>query len=90
MENTNELCPVCGEGHLRSEVGSNTVEYKGKMAQLLLHFSVCDVCGCEQGSTMELQCNKRAMLAFKRAVDAILAETEIHTLRLRCETGSKL
>jgi HTH-type transcriptional regulator/antitoxin MqsA len=81
MENTHELCPVCGEGHLHAEVGSNTVEYKGRTAQLPLHFSVCDVCGCEQGSTTELRDNKRAMLAFKKTVDGLLTGAEIRALR---------
>lgn len=71
MEITSELCPVCGEGRLHSKVGSNKVEYKGRTAELPLYFSVCNVCGCEQGSSTELHDNKLTMLAFKKIVDSI-------------------
>lgn len=65
LEGNTEPCPVCGEGRLHAVLGTHAVEYRGQKIDLPLHHSVCDVCGCEQGSTKELSLNKLAMQALK-------------------------
>lgn len=84
MSNKHEKnCPVCGEGCLRPQVGKNPVEYKGKMTELDLHYSVCDACGSEQAGPDQLRANKRAMVAFKKRVDGLLSGAEVRALRKR-------
>ena len=81
--NENNLCPICGEGHLQPQVGKNPVEYKGQTAELEFHFSLCDACGSEQSNATQLRVNKRAMMAFKKRVDGLLTGAEVRALRER-------
>ena len=71
MDSNTEPCPVCAEGRLHALVGTHAVEYRGQKMELPLHYSLCDVCGCEQGSTGELRRNKRAMMDFRAVVDEL-------------------
>lgn len=77
-----EICPICGEGHLKQLVDKNPVEYKGHTTELNSYYSICDACGCEQASASQLRNNKRAMLAFKKEVDGLLTGEEIRKIRL--------
>jgi len=83
MSDALNICPICGEGSIRAQVGKNVVEYKGHTAELDLHYSVCDACGSEQSAASQLRSNKRAMMAFKKRVDGLLSGTEIRELRER-------
>ncbi|WP_064036871.1 type II toxin-antitoxin system MqsA family antitoxin [Methylomonas methanica] len=83
MTKQGEICPICGEGHLDHRVEKNEVEYNGHSAQLDCHFSVCDSCGSEQASPIQIRNNKRAMMAFKKQVDGILTGAELKALRQR-------
>lgn len=79
--NTQPVCPICGEGRLHALVLTNEVEYKGQHASLPLLMTECDVCGIEQADSEEARANKRAMLAFRKQVDGLLSGTEIRALR---------
>jgi HTH-type transcriptional regulator/antitoxin MqsA len=81
MNDSNNLCPICGEGHLQSKIGKNLVEYKGSTSELDFHFSLCDACGSEQSDAAQLRANKRAMVAFKKQVDGLLVGAEVRVLR---------
>lgn len=81
MRDSNDQCPICGEGRLQPHVGKNRVEYKGKTAELDLLYSLCDACGSEQSDTGQLRSNKRAMVAFKKRVDGLLVGAEVRALR---------
>lgn len=81
MSDSNNLCAICGEGHLHPHVGKNHVEYKGQLAELDLHYSLCDACGSEQSDAGQLRTNKRAMAAFKKRVDGLLTGAEVRALR---------
>lgn len=81
MSDSRELCPICGEGHLQTQVGKNSVEYKGQTADLDLHYSLCDACGSEQSNAGQLRANKRTMVAFKKQVDGLLTGAEVRALR---------
>lgn len=81
MNDSNNLCPICGEGKLHPEVGKNPVEYKGQTTELDLHFSLCDACGSEQADAIQTRLNKRLMIAFKKQVDALLTGAEVRALR---------
>jgi len=37
-----ELCPICGEGHITAQVQMVESDYKGHKADLPLHFKLCD------------------------------------------------
>ncbi len=81
MNESNNLCAVCGEGILHPQLGKSAVEYKGQSNELDLHFSLCDVCGSELSDAAQLRTNKRAMVAFKKQVDGLLTGTEVRALR---------
>jgi len=83
MNDSNNLCPICGEGHLQPQVGQNTVKYKDQTVALEFRFSLCDVCGSEQSNAEQLRANKRAMMAFKKRVDGLLTGKEVRALRER-------
>lgn len=83
MTKQEEICPICGEGHLEHRVEKNSVEYNGQTALLDSQYSVCDLCGSEQASHNQTRNNKRAMVAFKKQVDGLLMGSELRALRLR-------
>ncbi len=81
MTESNELCPICGEGRLHPKNGKNPVEYKGETTDLDLHLSLCDACGSEQANAAQTRANKRLMIAFKKQVDGLLVGSEVRALR---------
>ena len=83
MTISHDICPICSEGHLQFCVGKNTVEHKGKSAELNMQYSVCDACGSEQADARQLRTNKRAMMAFRKQVDGLLMGAEVRALRVR-------
>jgi HTH-type transcriptional regulator/antitoxin MqsA len=83
MTKQDEVCPICGEGHLEHRAEKNSVEYNGHTALLDSYYSVCDLCGSEQASPNQTRDNKRAMMAFKKKVDGLLTGVELKALRQR-------
>lgn len=81
MTKQDDICPICGEGHLEHRVEKNSVEYNGHTALLDSYYSVCDSCGSEQASSNQTRDNKRAMMAFKKQVDGLLTGAELKALR---------
>lgn len=81
MSDSNNLCPICGEGKLHPEVSKNPVEYKGQTTELDLHFSLCDACGSEEADAVQTRVNKRRMIAFKKRVDGLLTGAEVRAIR---------
>ena len=75
------LCPVCGEGALRPEVSSQTVEYKGFEKEIPVYFAVCGTCGSEVSEQAESRANKREMIAFRKEVEGLLPGREIAAFR---------
>lgn len=78
---TQERCPICGEGHVTAEVQMVESEYKGHKAELPLHFKLCDTCTSDFAGAAESKLNKRALMAFRKAVDGLLTGAEIAALR---------
>jgi HTH-type transcriptional regulator/antitoxin MqsA len=78
---TTELCPICGEGHVRSHVEHVESEYKGQKAMLPLHMQVCDTCHSDFAGATQAKLNKRAMMAFRKSVDGLLTGAEVIALR---------
>ncbi len=78
---TQELCPICGEGHVTAQVQMVESEYKGHKAELPLHFRLCDVCTSDYAGAAESKLNKRALMAFRKQVDGLLTGEEITALR---------
>lgn len=83
MTKQDEICPLCGEGHLELRVYKNSVEYNGQTALLDSQYSECDFCGSEQASPIQTRNNKRTMMAFKKQVDGLLTGAELKALRQR-------
>lgn len=83
MTTSQNICPICGEGHLQARTGKNTVEYKGQSTELDMFYTECDACGSEQANATQLRANKRAMVAFKKQVDGLLSCVEVRALRER-------
>jgi len=83
MNNSHLLCPICGEGTLEPHIGPNAVEYKGQHTEIDCRYSICDLCGSEQSGADQLRANKRAMVAFRKRVDGLLAGSQVRTLRRR-------
>lgn len=81
MTDSRNICPICEEGQLHPQIGSNSVEYRGHQTSLDMHFSVCDACGSEQAGTAELRQNKRSMIEFRKKVDGLLTGSQVRSIR---------
>jgi len=81
MTKQEEICPICGAGHLDHQVEKNRVEYNGQTILLDSHYSICNSCGSEQASPIQTRNNKRAMISFKKQVDGLLTGAELKALR---------
>jgi len=86
---TNELCSICGEGHVTSHVDQVESEYRGTKALVPMHYKTCDACGSDFAEIDESRLNKRAVLAFRKSIDGLLTGTEICALRDRYEINQK-
>ena len=76
-----ELCPICGEGHITPQVQMMESEYKGQKAQLPLHFKLCDTCTSDYAGAAESKLNRRILIAYRKQVDGLLTGEEITALR---------
>ena len=76
-----ELCPICGEGHVTAEVQMVENEYKGQKADLPLHYKQCDTCTSDFAGIAESKLNKRVLMAYRKQVDTLLPGEEITALR---------
>ena len=81
MTDSRNICPICEEGQLHPQIGSNSVEYRGQQTSLNTHFSVCDACGSEQAGAAELRQNKRSMVEFRKKVDGLLTGSQVRSIR---------
>lgn len=79
--NTQEPCPLCGEGHVTEQVQEVETEYRGHKTMLPLHYKLCDHCLSDFAGAEEGRRNKRAMQAFRKRIDGLLTGTEITALR---------
>lgn len=79
--NTQEKCPICGEGHVTNHVQQIEHEYKGQKAMLASHYQECDACLSEFAGAREGKLSKRGIMAFRKAVDGLLTGVEIRDLR---------
>lgn len=92
-DNTTEAgrtCPACGEGRLQPQAEREAAEHHGQSGELVLRFAVCDTCGADLTSAKDARHNKRAMNAFKKRVDGLLAGDEIKGFRERFKLTQKL
>ena len=76
-----ELCPICGEGHVTASVQMVEYEYKGHKAELPSHYKQCDTCTSDFAGMAESKQNKRIVMAFRKQVDGLLTGDEITALR---------
>lgn len=59
-------CPICGGGQLTERRALERVAYREQEGDIPLEFSVCDACGSEQASPVQLRANKLAMIEFRQ------------------------
>lgn len=76
-----DLCPICGEGHITALVQMVEYEYKGRRAELPSHYKQCDTCTSDFAGMTESKLNKRIVMAFRKQVDGLLTGDEIIALR---------
>ena len=79
----NELCLVCGEGHVTKHIDQIQSVYKGTTGSVPMHYKTCNACGSDFATAEESRLNKRAVLAFRKSVDGLLSGLEIAALRER-------
>ncbi len=79
--NTQELCPLCGEGHVSSSSEMVESEYKGRKAMRALVFKQCDACGSDFAGAAESKLNRRSLMAWRKQIDGLLTSEEITALR---------
>ena len=79
--NTQELCPLCGEGHVSTHSEMVENEYKGQKAMLPLMFKQCDACGSDFAGAAESKLNRRSLMAWRKQIDGLLTGEEITALR---------
>lgn len=79
--NTQELCPLCGEGHVSTHSEMVESEYKEHKAMLPLVFKQCDTCSSDFAGATESKQNKRVLMAWRKEVDGLLTGEEITALR---------
>lgn len=79
--NTQELCPLCGEGHVSTHSEMVESEYKGRKEMLPLVFKACDACGSDFAGAAESKLNRRALMAWRKQADGLLMGEEITALR---------
>ncbi|WLP18221.1 type II toxin-antitoxin system MqsA family antitoxin [Klebsiella michiganensis] len=77
----NNICPVCGAGHLTVEMDYDDVTYKGVTKNLPARFSVCDECGSESATPVDLRENKRIFNEFKKSVEGLVTGRELKRIR---------
>ena len=78
---TDQLCLICEEGHIHSQIEQVKVEHLGQTGLIESHYSICDMCGSEQATTADARFNKRAMIAFKKQVQDLLTGDQVRKLR---------
>ena len=76
-----ELCPICGEGHVTASVQMVEYEYKGHRAELPSHYKQCDTCTSDFAGMAESKQNTRIVMAFRKQVEGLLTGDEITALR---------
>ena len=81
MSAQQELCPICGEGHVTASVQMVEYEYKGHRAELPSHYKQCDTCTSDFAGMAESKQNKRIVMAFRKQVEGLLTGDEITALR---------
>lgn len=81
MNNTLKPCRACGEGSLRPNTVQDIYLYKGKEYPITLHFSECDVCGCELSDASDALKDDRAATKIRKQVDGLLTGAEVLAIR---------
>ena len=76
-----ELCSICGEGHVTNHVDQVESEYRGQKTSVPLHYQLCDTCHSDFAGAKEGKLNKRAIMAFRKSVDGLVTGAEICALR---------
>ncbi len=78
---TDQLCPVCEEGHLQHQHEMVAVEHIGHKGVISNQYSICDTCGSEQADAADVRANKRAMIAFKKQAQGLLTGLQVREMR---------
>lgn len=74
-------CTACGSDSVRERSARESLRYKGQDIDVVVAFSVCDVCGDEFLTTEQIRVNDRAVVAAKRKTDGLLSPDEVKYAR---------
>jgi HTH-type transcriptional regulator/antitoxin MqsA len=78
-----ELCPLCGEGHVTSRSEEVEQSYGGHRSSVPMYFRSCDHCGSDFAGAAESGLNKRAMMGLRKRVDGLLPAANIVAIRAK-------
>lgn len=81
VNNPNDSCPVCGEGHVSHREATRPFEHRGRLGTISIYFSICDHCGSETVDDAESILNRRSVIRCKKQIDRIPLGIEIKTMR---------
>ncbi|MCW0320124.1 type II toxin-antitoxin system MqsA family antitoxin [Pantoea dispersa] len=77
----NEICQVCGEGHLEENVNLIELSHNNIHGKVPIHTSTCSCCGCEITSESQALKNRRAVVAFRKECDGYETADDVKSLR---------
>lgn len=83
-----QLCSICGEGHLTYHMDTITVEHNNVREEIDSHYILCDECGV-QGGAEEMRKNKRIMIEFKKRASGLLTGDQVRDIRTRLGLSQK-
>jgi putative zinc finger/helix-turn-helix YgiT family protein len=81
LEMTDRPCDACGEGTLTPSQRLRRIEYGGRVGDVLLRFSKCNVCRSELTNEEQSVLNRRAVNRFKKEVDGSPLGSQIRAMR---------
>jgi HTH-type transcriptional regulator/antitoxin MqsA len=79
---SNNICPVCAEGHLNGKIESRLLEHNRVGEEVAgFKYSVCDFCGTVVTNSDQSKANKRIVLAFRKRIDGLLSGGDVRRIR---------
>ena len=62
-------CPVCDSEYMTPQVSINSVALNGKSYELVSHYSICGICGCEIAFPEDINMNASLMKELRQSVE---------------------
>ncbi len=75
------LCPVCGQGELRSQKVAREFEISGKKVEIFLCMSTCSFCLSETADNEQSVLNRRELIRARKQIEALPLGCQIRQMR---------